>query len=225
MAAWTRGRAPPAGRKLLCTLAPIARVHRSAHWVIGWVPGDLCIKLNHMVSVLGVCIFKRKSIANPFREARNPFVMGNNHCPSLALHLLMLWIWGFFWRGSFDAGVPAENPEHGSWGKATVAEAEPRIFAHLTFPWFAEGPCNPKLVSVKWLVLLEAWPGDVVSSLKSPPLEDSAGPTHTFGNGSAPPAGLGYIRSGGSKKERAKKNTHSIGRVSTLTQRNCTRHN
>lgn len=34
-------------------------------------------------------------MSNPFCEARNPFVMGVNHCPSPAHHLLMLWTWGF----------------------------------------------------------------------------------------------------------------------------------
>lgn len=36
-----------------------------------------------------------------------------------------------------------------------AAEAEPHMLAHWTFPWFAEAPCNPKLVLVEWLVLLK----------------------------------------------------------------------
>lgn len=73
-----------------------------------------------------------------------------------------------------------------------VAEAESKMLPHLTFPWFAGAPCNPKLVSVEWLVLLKVRLGAVFSSPKSPPLADLAGPTHTFGNGSTPPVGLGY---------------------------------
>lgn len=73
-----------------------------------------------------------------------------------------------------------------------AAEAEPKMLAHLTFPWFAEALCNPNLISVEWLVLLKGWLGDVVSSPKSRPLADLARPTRTFGNGSTPPVGLGY---------------------------------
>lgn len=55
---------------------------------------------------------------------------------------------GIYRRGSLGACVPVEDLEHGSWEKAMVVEVEPKILAHFTFPWFAEAPCNPKLVSV-----------------------------------------------------------------------------
>ena len=53
-----------------------------------------------------------------------------------------------------DASVPSEDHEHGFWGRPVGADTELKMLAHLTFSSFAEAPCNSKLVSMIWFVLL-----------------------------------------------------------------------
>ena len=73
--------------------APSPQLPMLSTWLytVEYVPGDLCSWGVHFKK-------KRKSMSNSFCEARNPFVMGSNHCPSPSLPWLILigWIDRYF---------------------------------------------------------------------------------------------------------------------------------
>lgn len=101
-------------------------------------------------------------------------------------------------------------------GKGPGADAEPEMLAPLTFPWLLWLLVTPKLVAVRRLMLLTAQPGGAVSSLRAPlwliPLDRCA----HLEMGQPLLWALAAGRSGGSRKERAKRTIPSIGRAATL---------